>query len=44
MVEGFWTIPLSINKVIVRHINPSRLVRSLPEFEKLDKGSLLSLR
>lgn len=43
-VEGFWAISLRTNKVIVRHTNPSRLVGNLPEFEKSDKGSLLSLR
>lgn len=43
-VEGFWAFPFSTNKVIVRHTNPSRLVGNLPEFEKSDKGSLLSLR
>lgn len=43
-VEGFWAVPLRTVKVIVRHSNPSRLVGNLPEFEKSDKGSLLSLR
>lgn len=43
-VEGFWAVSLRTNNEIVRHTNPSRLVGNLPEFEKSDKGSLLSLR
>ena len=42
--RGFWAVTLRTNKVIVRHTNPSRLVGNLPEYEKSDKGSLLSLR
>lgn len=43
-VEGVWAVPLRTNKIIVRYTNPSRLVGNLSEFEKSDKGSLLSLR
>lgn len=43
-VGGFWAVPLRTKTIIVRHTNPPRLIGNLSEFEKSDKGSLLSLR